>query len=422
MAKRNDDGEITSADGYVEPLADSPITPLSVDPVATATGSISTVPQPVSASDSPYQALLEADKSKRSGAMRRSSKVDVPASASPESDDDVVDDAIEPTAAAPVSRRATSVGYTAEPADALTAERLIDPRYRRAKAPDGGWNAFVYRVSGGRVNRGDSKKVSAEKAITAEIATRLTGGARFVPVLTRKGGVGKTTVTALLGMALAAARDDRVIAIDANPDRGTLVERVPRQTDATVRDVVAHAESIAGYTDLSDFISRDPSRLDVLASDADPNISQAFDDVGYNVIADIVAQNYSIVLTDCGTGIVHSVMQPVLDRADSVVVVTGSSIDEAKLASETLTWLETNGYGDLVANAVVAVNLATQGAHLVKLAEIESHFATRVRSIVRIPYDAQLAAGSVIEWDKLQPITKRAARDLARQVVQGIAN
>ena len=101
------------------------------------------------------------------------------------------------------------------------------------------------------------------------------------------------------------------------------------------------------------------------------------------------------MLTDCGTGIVHSVMRATLQRADSIVIVSGGSVDEARLASETLTWLEANGYGDLVRNAVVALNTATQGTNLVKLEEIEAHFRSRVREIVRIPYDPQLAAGSV---------------------------
>ena len=54
-------------------------------------------------------------------------------------------------------------------------------------------------------------------------------------------------------------------------------------------------------------------------------------------------------------------MRATLQRADSIVIVSGGSVDEARLASETLTWLEANGYGELVRNAVVAINSATQG-------------------------------------------------------------
>jgi len=307
-----------------------------------------------------------------------------------------------------------------ETADSLTADRLIDLNRTTRPAPQGGFNRLVYEASLHLVNLGDSPKVQAYKAMSQRIQRRFEGGARFVPVLTRKGGVGKTTITALLGMALANARDDRIIAIDANPDRGTLAERVDRQTRETVRDVVAKASSIGGYTDFSRFVSRDETRLDILASDTDPTLSEAFDDNDYNVVAGLAARYYSIVLTDCGTGIVHSVMRATLQRADSVVIVSGGSVDEARLASETLTWLEANGYGELVRNAVVAINLATQGTHLVKVDEIEAHFQSRVRDIVRIPYDPQLAAGSVVNWHELRPVTQHAARELAALVVEGM--
>jgi len=232
--------------------------------------------------------------------------------------------------------------------------------------------------------------------------------------------VGKTTVTSLIGMAMASVREDRIIAIDANPDRGTLAERINKQTRVTVRDVVHRAASITGFTDFSTLVSRDETRLDVLASDTDPLLSEAFDENDYNVVADLAARYYSVVLTDCGTGIVHSVMRATLQRADSVVIVSGGSVDEARLASETLTWLEANGYGDLVRNAVVALNTATQGTNLVKLEEIEDHFRSRVRAIVRIPYDPQLAAGSVISFKDLRPLTRNAARELAALVADGL--
>jgi MinD-like ATPase involved in chromosome partitioning or flagellar assembly len=126
------------------------------------------------------------------------------------------------------------------------------------------------------------------------------------------------------------------------------------------------------------------------------------------------------VLTDCGTGIVHSVMRATLQRADSIVIVSGGSLDEARLASETLTWLEANGYGDLVRNAIVAINTGTQGTNLVKLEEIEAHFQSRVREIVRVPYDQHLASGSIINYRELQPITRDAARELAALVADGL--
>ena len=318
-------------------------------------------------------------------------------------------------------RRAEARGDAPEPAAMLTDDRLIDSSGRYREVPEGFWQRFLYEISFHSINVGDSRAVRERKALDRRIAHPFEQGTRFVPVLTRKGGVGKTTVTTLLGMALAEVRDDRVLGIDANPDRGTLAERVARSTGATVRDVVNLASGISSFTDFAELVSKDKTRFHVLASDTDPLLSEAFDEDDYNVVADQAARFYSIVLTDCGTGVVHSVMRPTLERADGLVVVSGGSVDEARLASETLTWLEANGYGELVRRAVVALNTATQGTNVVKLDEIEQHFVSRVRDVVRIPYDPYLAAGSIVDWSRLSPYTREAARELAALVVEGVA-
>jgi MinD-like ATPase involved in chromosome partitioning or flagellar assembly len=318
-------------------------------------------------------------------------------------------------------RRAEARGDAPEPAAMLTDDRLIDSSGRYREVPEGFWQRFLYEISFHSINVGDSRAVRERKAMDRRISHPFEQGTRFVPVLTRKGGVGKTTVTTLLGMALAEVRDDRVLGIDANPDRGTLAERVARSTGATVRDVVNLASGISSFTDFAELVSKDKTRFHVLASDTDPLLSEAFDEDDYNVVADQAARFYSIVLTDCGTGVVHSVMRPTLERADGLVVVSGGSVDEARLASETLTWLEANGHGELVRRAVVALNTATQGTNVVKLDEIEQHFVSRVRDVVRIPYDPYLAAGSIVDWSRLSPYTREAARELAALVVEGVA-
>ncbi|MFV0373722.1 MinD/ParA family ATP-binding protein [Microbacterium sp.] len=318
------------------------------------------------------------------------------------------------------SRRLGELGAGRETSDLLTSDRLVDPARVAQPAPEGVWQRFVYGVSGHLVNLGDSKGARERKELDRRIAQPLHGGAKFVPVLSRKGGVGKTTITTLLGMALADTRDDRIIAIDANPDRGTLAERVGQTGGKTVRDVVRTREEIRGFNDLSDIVARDETRLDVLASDTDPHVSEAFSDEDYRQVADLAAHYYSVILTDTGTGIVHSVMDATLAAADHLVVVTGLSVDEARLASETLTWLESNGYADLVRNTVVVLNAARPGAELVRGDELETHFGTRVRAVVRIPYDPQIATGSAVSFRDLRPATRAAARELAATVVEGL--
>lgn len=302
-----------------------------------------------------------------------------------------------------------------EPAAALTADRLLN---KAAAPPVGGWRLWLYNATLGYVNVGDSDSVRIQRAMEHRIATRLGERTRYVPVLSRKGGVGKTTVTTLLGMVLAELREDRVIALDANPDRGTLSDRSPGRADFTARQLVKDRFTVDSFAQLSNYTARDGSRLDILASDADPMVAHAFDDADYRAVTDILGRYYSIVLTDSGTGMVHSVMKGTLEKADAVVLVSGGSVDEARLASETLSWLEAHGRQDLVAKATVVINMAAGEGTLVNIDQIEQHFRSRVKHVVRIPHDRHLAEGSRIELRQLRPSTRAAAVELAAIVVE----
>ena len=144
-----------------------------------------------------------------------------------------------------------------EPASLLTADRLLQDRAKPNFIPETFLRRSLYKTSFGLINLGDNDKVRARRALDARIMADLAGETKFVPVLTRKGGVGKTTITTLIGMAMSRVREDRVLAIDANPDRGTLSERVQKGTDRTVRDVVNRAGGISSFSAFGDFISRD---------------------------------------------------------------------------------------------------------------------------------------------------------------------
>lgn len=435
MATNPKSGKKSSDDSdFVEPLEPSVIDPLSLTPAASATSPVSVseskgTPKP--STESPYDALLEADRKKRVKKVRKTAQVDAVTTTPQEVNDDgeviahevsigAVKDPVTNETVLPMP--AADASYHPESSEMLTDDRLLNEFAKEQPVPEGWWQRFVYEVTFHKKNLGDAPKIAAQKQLTARIARDLEGKTRFVPVLTRKGGVGKTTVTTLLGMALATARDDRTLAIDANPDRGTLADRVSAASKSTIRDLARNAKSINGYADISNYMARDETRLDVLSSSSDPMVTEPFSAQDYRQVAGLVQKNYSIALTDCGTGITDPVMNPILKLADSLVIVAGSSVDEARLASETLTWLEKNGYEKLVRRAVVVINLASQGSHMVRVEELDVHFGSRVRSIIRVPYDKRLAAGSVITWDRIDNETREAARQIAAAVVDSLSD
>lgn len=288
-------------------------------------------------------------------------------------------------------------------------------RRRRPSGPAG----LLYALSGGRL-RLESARERRRRELLAAARTPVRGHVRIAG-LSIKGGVGKTTTIVGLGSILAELRGDRVVAVDANPHQGTLASRAGRISAATVRDVLADPDALTRYPDIRALTSQAPSRLEVLASETDPAAASAFGDADYRVVADVLARHYNIALTDCGTGLVDSVMTGVLDLVDQVVVPLLPSLDAVDLADGTLNYLDAHGHGDLVDSAVVVINAVPRRQPQIDLDQLEEALAHRVRAVVRIPWDAHLHAGAVFDLDALARRTREAYLTLAATVAGAFA-
>ncbi|WP_246631430.1 MinD/ParA family ATP-binding protein [Pseudonocardia nigra] len=294
----------------------------------------------------------------------------------------------------------------------LSSARLLRPTKR---PPQSGWRRMVYVLSGRLINPGESPADIRRRELTARVNQPLLGCYK-IAMLSLKGGVGKTTVTATLGATFASLRGDRVVAVDANPDRGTLSQKIPLETSATVRHLLRDAQRVRRYTDVRAYTSQGPSRLEVLASEQDPAVSEAFSEGDYRRTVTLLEHFYNIVLTDCGTGLMHSAMYGVLGLADQLIIVSSGSIDGARSASATMDWLDAHGHGDLVRNSVAVINSVHRWSGGVDLDRVAEHFAARCRAVVRIPFDAHLEEGAEVDLDRLEPATRLALLELAAAV------
>ncbi|WP_324189590.1 nucleotide-binding protein [Nocardia cyriacigeorgica] len=293
-------------------------------------------------------------------------------------------------------------------------------RGRAAKKPAGsGWRKAVHHVSGGAINPGMSAEERRLQELVARIRQPVRGDYR-IAVLSLKGGVGKTTTTMGLGSTFASIRGDRVIAVDANPDFGTLSQRVPLQTRSTVRDLLLDS-SIQRYSDVRRHTSQATSRLEVLASERDPAASEAFNEDEYRAVARILQRFYNIILTDCGTGLMHSAMAGVLELAHSLVLISSPAIDGARSAAATLDWLSLHGHDHLVRNAVVVINSPRAGSPNVGIQQLREYFLSRCRAVHIIPFDQHMSEGAEIDLHRLHKQTKRAYVELAATVADDFA-
>jgi MinD-like ATPase involved in chromosome partitioning or flagellar assembly len=309
--------------------------------------------------------------------------------------------------------------WQAESADSLTADVLLPGRHA---APASGWRRALYQVTGGLVRAPQSAADRRRTDLVQRARTPIAAGHHRVAVLSLKGGVGKTTTTVGLGSTLASLRGDRVIAVDANPDRGTLSDKLRLETAATVRDLLNEEDQIRRYADVRAYTTQSHSGLEVLASDRDPTVSVAFSDQDYVDVARVLEHYYSVSITDCGTGLLHSAMAGVLRLADQIVLVSSPSVDGARSASATLDWLAAHNYGDLVRGAVVVLSaIRPRSKSAVDLARLEQHFAARCRAVVRIPYDAHLEEGAEVDLAQLSRATADSYLVLAAEVGDGFS-
>ncbi|HEY4420876.1 MAG TPA: MinD/ParA family protein [Pseudonocardia sp.] len=303
-----------------------------------------------------------------------------------------------------------SGGHTGGSAAQLTDDTIVR---RRSDPPTAGWRHAVHTLSGGAINPGPGPAERHRHGLTLRIRRPL-DGPHQITVSSIKGGVGKTTVAALLGLTLAEHRGDRVVALDADPDAGTLADRLTGEPGVTVRELLEHIDGVRALPDVARFTSL-AGRLQVLASEQDPARSEAFNRAEYEQVCRVLRRFYNIVVTDSGTGILHSAMDGILARTDTLVVVGALTLDSASRASKTLDWLVAHGHRDLVGNAVVAL-AGDRTSKEVDTTRLRSHFAARCRAVIDLPHDPHLATGGRIDMGALRRSTVDAVLELTALV------
>jgi MinD-like ATPase involved in chromosome partitioning or flagellar assembly len=280
----------------------------------------------------------------------------------------------------------------------------------RPEVPDSGWRRLLHRAGGGLVPVGAGPTDRTRRDREARIR-RVLAAPHHVAVVSLKGGVGKTTVTACVGLAMSELRGDRVAVLDADPDAGTLADRLSGESTVSLRDLADRADGVRGVLELDRFTSLS-GRLQVLASDQDPARDDAVDRVQYERAAVALARFCNIVITDSGPGMVHPTMAGTLELAQSLVVVGSPTVDGASRAARTLDWLVAHGWAELAQRSVVVLS----GDRPIAQPDpdgLRAQVRRRCRALVDLPHDPHLATGGRIRLAALRPPAGAAVLDVA---------
>ena len=224
--------------------------------------------------------------------------------------------------------------------DAQAPRRL--PRRARRRAPGA-------ERHGGRLRRQLQRLlVSQAEREEAELERRI----RTQPGVTRpntvalispKGGVGKTTSTFLVGNLLATHLKLRAIAVDANPDFGTLARLAPDDAPLASARSPTCSTTPTGSTpppSSAPYVSRLPTGLHVLGAPRDAELTASLGPERYGELVAFLSSFYEVVLLDLGTGVAGPLARFAIERADQVVLVTTPEWVTSTVVLEALSHLQ----------------------------------------------------------------------------------
>ena len=279
---------------------------------------------------------------------------------------------------------------------------------RPADRPARRWQRRVDRLL---VSRAERDEAELERQLADQPAL---SRANVVTVVSPKGGVGKTTCTFALGNLLADRTRLRTIAVDANPDFGTLAALAPdrARSERTLADLLADIEQIHTAADLRSYVSILPSGLHLLGAPFDAPLMARLGPDSYGELIALLATFYELVLLDLGTGVAGELAQFAIGRADQIVLVTTPEWVTGSAVIAALEHLEHE-------RTTVACNkFHARGPGDMRALERRLQERRLYRSHA-IPYDRQLAAmldTATYQLDALERTTRTAIKQLGLNI------
>jgi MinD-like ATPase involved in chromosome partitioning or flagellar assembly len=245
------------------------------------------------------------------------------------------------------------------------------------------------------------------------IAAPKLGRCATIAIVSPKGGVGKTTLTALLGSLLARTRRDRIVAVDTNPDYGSLGRQLTPDHDVYVDDLVDVLDRPdLSVTGLDQHLGRAFEGLMVLPAPTDPERMARLDEDAYRRVIGRLQSLVGILVLDCGTGLQEPAARAAQASADQIILISDAQPATASLVAEAAGLLNTVGPPlTLVVNKMPA-NAKEARIDLDGLEEL----VPDARGLVTIEDDARAAtrvAAGDFAWQDAPDAWQRSLRELA---------
>ena len=232
-----------------------------------------------------------------------------------------------------------------------------------------------------------------------------------IAVVSPKGGVGKTTTTALIGSLLAFLRRDRVVAVETNPDWGSLGRRLVPDHPIFIDDLLAGplVDGRLSPTKLDAQLGRGPDGLMVAPAPTDPERAKKLDEAAYTTLFTRLSELVGTLVLDCGTGLDDPPARAALGCADQLVLVCDDEPDTASIVSEAAAWLR-----QIKPPIVLVVNNVRRSSRIdVAALEREMSFAHGLAVVPRDEHAAVQLHDSHFTWNQAPAGWQTPVRELA---------
>jgi MinD-like ATPase involved in chromosome partitioning or flagellar assembly len=335
---------------------------------------------------------------------------------------------VAPAQSAPPAQSAQSAQSAAADQSPRPEALLAPNRPDMIEAPAGwGWRGRLNKLTGGLLKLKPTADELADRQARVDVQRGFSKPMTVV-VIQPKGGAGKTPTTIGIASALGVHRGGYVLGWDDNETRGTLAVRVKNlygQT-TTAWDLLGSLSRFeradARVGDLSQFVrAQGEAQFDALASDDNPANMAQIGEEEFSRLHDVLQRFYRIIVIDTGNNVRSPNWQAAVNAADLVVVVSTYQRDVGYSGSWVLDHLGQTGRGALAGGAVTVLTAADPHPDPTVRRELLSHFGTRTRSVVEIPYDPHIAVGGPMEWSLMREETRRAWTLTGAAVVDALA-
>lgn len=321
--------------------------------------------------------------------------------------------------AVPAPTPEAAVPATSEPPEPrrfMTATDFLDRR--AAQSDEGpatwGWRGLVRRVTGGlispRMGRAEREHLRDRAAIQRDF-----DGPRTIAFINPKGGAAKTTGVLMAGFTFGTVRGGGVCAWDDNETRGTLGIRGARsQHRNTTRELLADIERFSDIYqsrigDLGAFVrSQGDAHFDVLASDERPDVTGQIHADDFKAVHQLLERYYKLLILDTGNNLRAENWLAAVEAADLLVVTSTVREDTGYSGLWMLDALQDAGYQNLKYKTITVLSDPSPQVDEKLAKDLVDVYQQRTRGVFRVPYDAALVSGSVVDYHRLSTATRRS--------------